>query len=461
MRPLSLATKFNLLIAAAFSSIFVFNIVTIADRVHAGFEAELKSNFKLAKELAVMETVQGRDPIGRLRQVFEDPAYRPRVEIKVLWSGPPGRELVETPPPPEKKLESPTWFSALISPAPRKLRIPVTVTGMMKFGAIELTFYPDIEAGKAWSSLTRLAAGNLVALGLICAIVLALMNRWLNPFKAIGDGLQQLEQGVRHVRLAPEGAAEFVETAARLNALAQTLDRVEGENRDLLERLVKMQDDERANIARDLHDEVAPCLFAIRTGILALSHADGDRIGDVSRDIGAAGNALQDVVHRMLDELRPPGLYELGLEPALRGLIASRRAMRPDVSVTLEAPHDLHGVGEAVELTAFRVVQEALTNIYRHSAARAATVSLRFEQSGADEDGALILRVAIADDGVGIGAHQKKGRGLVGMSERVRALNGALRIDARPGGGAVVDVTLPLPVAEQAEDDGRPDAARA
>ncbi|QGM96710.1 histidine kinase [Methylocystis parvus] len=459
MRPLSLATKFNLLIAAAFSTIFVFNIVTIANRVHAGFDAELKSNFKLAKELAIMETVAGRDPVVRLRQVFENPDYRQRVDIRVIWSGPPGREAMEAAPAAEETLASPYWFSALVSPEPRTLRIPVTVNGMMKFGQIELVFYPDLEAEKAWSNLTRLAFGNLVALGLICAVVLALMNRWLQPFKAIGDGLLRLERGFRSVRLAPEGATEFVDTAVRLNALAQTLDRVEGENRTLLERLVKMQDDERATIARDLHDEVAPCLFAIRTGVLALSASEaatgqsGGRVPQICGEISSAGNALQDVVHRMLDELRPPGLYELGLEPALRGLIANRRAMRPDIAVTLEAPHDLRGMGEAVELTAYRVVQEALTNIFRHSSARNAKVALRFEHPASLEEESLILRITVSDDGVGIGAHQRRGRGLVGMSERVRALNGALEISAAPSGGAIVDVTLPLPIVEPVEEN--------
>ena len=323
----------------------------------------------------------------------------------------------------------------------------------MKFGVIELTFYPDLEAGKAWSTLTRLSLNNLLALGLIFATVFLFMNCWLYPFKALGAGLSQLERGMTNFQLKLEGAVEFVEIASKLNSLAVALDRAESENRTLLERLVKTQDEERANIARDLHDEVAPCLFSIRTGVLALSRSSvanessARRLRELCDQIGTAGNALQDVIGRMLDELRPPGLHELGLEPALRGLLASRQALRPDVSIALETPHDLHVIDEAVALTAYRVVQEALTNIYRHSSARCANVALAFEHlvsPGSDGEPRLGLRVTVSDNGVGIGSDRKKGRGLVGMSERVRALNGQIKIYACASGGTIVDAILPL-----------------
>lgn len=478
MPPLSLAAKFNLLIAATFSTIFVFNVVTLANRVHEGFQAEMEGNLKLARELAEMEIVNGRDPVARLRQVFENPEYRQRVELKIYWSGSPSRQAIEMQAA-DKTLASPRWFSTLVSPAPRTLHIPVTVNGMMKFGVVELTFYPDLEAAKAWSTLTRLSMNNLLALGLVFAIVILFMNRWLHPFKALGASLLRLERGATNVRLKKEGSAEFVEIASRLNSLAVTLDRVECENRALLERLVKAQDEERSNIARDLHDEVAPCLFSIRTGVLALARAPvaeepgARRVRDICDQIGAAGNALQDIVGRMLDELRPPGLHELGLEPALRGLLASRQAMRPDIAISFEIADDLHAIDEAVALTAYRVVQEALTNIYRHSSARMANVALRIEHDGSpgdDSDMKPGLRVTVSDDGVGIGADRKKGRGLVGMFERVQALNGRLDIRARADGGAMVDVTLPVigkardveaaPPATEHVEIGRDGAAR-
>ncbi|MFZ3181037.1 MAG: histidine kinase [Methylocystis silviterrae] len=453
MRPLSLAIKLNILIAATFATIFAFNIATLANRVHAGFQMEMKSNLKLAQELAKMEIVNGRDPMTLLRQVFGDPEYRRRVDLRVIWSGSASRPPIETLTLLDKNLETPQWFSALISPQPQALHIPVTVHGMMKFGVIELTFYPDLEAGKAWSTLTRLSLNNLLALGLIFATVFLFMNRWLYPFKALGAGLSQLERGMTNFQLKLEGAVEFVEIASKLNSLAVALDRAESENRTLLERLVKTQDEERANIARDLHDEVAPCLFSIRTGVLALSRSSvanessARRLRELCDQIGTAGNALQDVIGRMLDELRPPGLHELGLEPALRGLLASRQALRPDVSIALETPHDLHVIDEAVALTAYRVVQEALTNIYRHSSARCANVALAFEHlvsPGSDGEPRLGLRVTVSDNGVGIGSDRKKGRGLVGMSERVRALNGQIKIYACASGGTIVDAILPL-----------------
>jgi len=448
MWRLSLVARFNLLMGATFLALLVLNVVTLTERVHSDFESEVRADLKLARELAVMETVRGGDPVARLRQVFDDPDYRRRVDVRTIWSAPPGREAE---PPPSSAPDAPAgprWFLAFAAPAPRTSRIPVTVNGMMKFGDIELTFYPDFEAGKAWSSVTRLLTLNTAAICLLFAGVLAVMHRWLHPFKEIGASLSDLERGARNIHLAAAGATEFQDIGRKVNTLAATLSIVEEEKRSLLMRLVKAQDVERANVARDLHDEVAPCLFAIRASALALTQngAVDQKLQGVVQQIGAAANALQDIVRRMLDELRPPGLAEHGLEPALRGLIASLQAARPELEISFDARHELAGLGKAVEVTAYRVVQEALTNVYRHARARRASVSLGMVETPHAENagGALALHIVVADDGVGVTDTQKKGRGLVGMAERVEALNGLLNMRARPDGGAVVDVVLPL-----------------
>jgi two-component system sensor histidine kinase UhpB len=250
----------------------------------------------------------------------------------------------------------------------------------------------------------------------------------------------------------------------KLNSLATTLDRVRDENHALLERLIKIQDDERVQIARDLHDEVGPCLFSIRAGVSTLASVtspaalDIERMQNASREIGAAGEALQDVIRRMLDQLRPPGLAELGLEAALRGLIAHWQGVRSDVSIALETPHDLLSIDETVRLTAYRIVQESLTNIFRHASARLAQVKIEFEEAysrddaGVTDEAALVLHISIADDGVGIGERQGMGRSLLGMTERVKALNGRIEVKDRLGGGTRIDAFLPLPEEEDSDD---------
>ena len=89
-------------------------------------------------------------------------------------------------------------------------------------------------------------------------------------------GLAELEAGKSHVRIEQHGATEFRIISAALNSLAETLDRVKTENRSLVDRLIRVQDDERKEIARDLHDEAGPCLFSIRAGVVALSELSAD-----------------------------------------------------------------------------------------------------------------------------------------------------------------------------------------
>jgi two-component system sensor histidine kinase UhpB len=231
---------------------------------------------------------------------------------------------------------------------------------------------------------------------------------------------------------------------------------VREENLALIERLIKVQDDERRQIARDLHDEAGPCLFSIRAGASTLLRDtsqpgfDLDRIRNTCREVNAAGQALQDLILRMLDQLRPPGLSELGLEAAVRGLIANWQEARPDVALVLETPHHLDSVSGAVGLTAYRVIQESLTNIYRHASASKARVRLEFENApleegyGHSDAVSSVLRITVEDNGIGISGHRGKGSGLAGMNERVQALKGCISVTGRPGGGTCVNVVLPL-----------------
>jgi signal transduction histidine kinase len=155
---------------------------------------------------------------------------------------------------------------------------------------------------------------------------------------------------------------------------------------------------------------------------------------------------LYDGMHDIVRRLRPSALDHLGLRDAVEGAVAAARAQHPGVAIVLATEGDLDGLGEAVNIGAYRIVQECLTNALRHSGATRIDVALR---RGEGRDGAR-LELEVRDDGRGLGASDAGPRprlGLLGMQERVQALGGTFAIaDALDAPGVRALATIPLAV---------------
>jgi signal transduction histidine kinase len=204
-----------------------------------------------------------------------------------------------------------------------------------------------------------------------------------------------------------------------------------------LKRVVEAQEAERARIARELHDEAGQVLTGLALHLRALEDhvADAEgrtRLAELRRSLNDAAAGLRDLA----TELRPPGLRAGGLAAALDAQVARLREVDIEVEIVLGAlPPD---VPEEVEVTIFRVVQEALTNVARHSGARHASVV-------ATAHGRR-LRVVVEDDGRGFDPSAPTGRlGLAGVRERVELLGGELRIESSVDAGTAVVVDLETP----------------
>ena len=227
---------------------------------------------------------------------------------------------------------------------------------------------------------------------------------------------------------------QLLADVVRQAAAAARSARLNDELQDSRERLVTAVEDERRRLRRDLHDGLGPTLAGVASRI------DLARIV-VTKDPAAAQEALASAreevgsmlreVRRLVHGLRPPALDQVGLVRALRQQ-AERAA--PGLSVTVTA-EDLPELRAAVEVAAYRIVSEALTNVVKHAGATAVTVRL----AAAQRD----LVVEVVDDGIGIGAGTPAGVGLVSLRERAEELGG--RCSVLPAGpGTLVRATLPL-----------------
>ena len=165
----------------------------------------------------------------------------------------------------------------------------------------------------------------------------------LRPLQNLGDGLTRMRSGDYEQPIAPAGPPEIRKSAQEANELARTLNRLSQDNRSLLRRIVSLQDDERQDMARELHDELGPLLFGIRANTVALleSIPSGQ-----AKSSGAAEGILQSVEtlqqanRRILDRLRPLYIQELGLERSIQTLLQNAKAQAPRPQSDVADRHD-------------------------------------------------------------------------------------------------------------------------
>ena len=211
--------------------------------------------------------------------------------------------------------------------------------------------------------------------------------------------------------------------------------------------IVAAREEERRRLRRDLHDGLGPVLTGIAFKADAARNtlpADPERASELLGQLRADTTAAITDIRRLVYGLRPPALDDLGLVESLRQQSA-RLAQRPDggsMAVQLDAPEDLPPLPAAVEVAAYRIITEAMTNAARHSGATSILVKLAL----ADGDG---LSIEVSDDGAGPPSSWQAGFGLISMRERAAELGGSCEAGPSPDGGRVT-ASLPLghPAAE-------------
>jgi two-component system, NarL family, sensor histidine kinase UhpB len=326
--------------------------------------------------------------------------------------------------------------------------VPIFIHGKPEL--LLITSHPNDEIAEIWDGIvTQLQIGSAIAVALFL-ITMLVVGRALAPIEALSQAMTNIEAGSYGTRVKPGGAPELAAICARLNHLAATLGNAVEDKRQLAERAVSLQDRERKEIARELHDEFGPYLFALRAHASSLMRiADGRQPDtDALRRHGNAileqVNALQQFNRRVLEKLRPVGLAELGLQEALGALLRLWRESHPGVVIEMTLSPWVGETGETAELTIYRIVQEALTNVFRH--ARATRVDIAVEPVTSGPTNATFepeaVKVSIRDNGAGLPSDHKQGLGMIGMHERVRALGGTMTV-ASTGQGVTVEAVVP------------------
>lgn len=234
------------------------------------------------------------------------------------------------------------------------------------------------------------------------------------------------------------------ELARRIKAQQQLADAL-AENRRLSLSHVEVQEAERKELARELHDELGQHLNAIKINAVSIRDRTAGALPDVhgaAREIVSVADHVHGIIRDMLRRLRPVGLDELGLTAALEHVVLSWNARNPEIRARLSIATDVDSMREQQNIAIYRLVQEALNNVSRHARARKVTIDLAEAGKTGGKGGVV---VTICDDGAGApGCNAGAGGlGLIGMRERIEALSGSLAIEPGAGPGFRITATIP------------------
>ncbi|MBB4662309.1 HAMP domain-containing sensor histidine kinase [Conexibacter arvalis] len=315
----------------------------------------------------------------------------------------------------------------LLGTLPLYWRIFATQFVVLTVAFLLLVFAPvTVSIPVAATELVVLICG----LAALVALSLLLLRPALRPLETVTTTMRSIDPLRPGQRVPVVGEPDF---AALAQAFNDMLERLERERRDSARRALAVQEGERRRVARELHDEVGQVFTAIMLQIEHLTAAVPPELREELEELRETARVGAYDVRRIAARLRPQVLDDLGLHSALKALAT---AHADQAGVHVERALEPISLDEERELVAYRVAQEALTNVARHAGARRVSLSLR------REDGSAVLRVR--DDGRGMppGAASSS-NGIRGMRERALLIGATLIVRNAEGGGTEVVLRIP------------------
>lgn len=333
-----------------------------------------------------------------------------------------------------------TFYRRLLNPGLEIMR-PIAFNNRV-YGSLTVTPSAEMEIAQAWENIRSLLGLSAITVLTVCLLVYLSISRALRPARIIVAGLESMEKGNLACRLPSFELIEWQRTAAAINQLAATQQQLLAERQKLAVKLINLQEEERRYLARELHDEFGQCLAAINAVAASIAHTAEQKcpalVGEADH-ISRITQHMMDSVRDLLRRLRPAELDELGLAASLNSLVSGWSARSGGkIHYQLSIVGDCAALPKPLTVTLFRVTQECLTNIAKHSAAANAKVTLVIT--------ADTVALTVEDDGIAneLPFAEGAGIGLLGIRERVTALDGQLTLAIAQPCGLIVKALLPI-----------------
>jgi len=338
--------------------------------------------------------------------------------------------------------DAPAWFVNLVKPPVMEFKRVFTSTGGTGTEII-IRADPSAEIDEAWLETRNFLLLLLLFTALANLLIYIILGRDLAPIEAILTGLERIEKGDYRLQLPKFTSVEFSRISARFNHLAGVLLQNREENRRLTRRSLEIQEEERRRLAQELHDELGQSLSAIKAIATSMEQPgakNGRHTIESAGIIKTTADNMYGAARRMIRQLRPAVLDELGLVPAVQQQVDEWNSAHADTFCHLDIKADCSAAADAVKINIYRIIQESLTNVARHSSAKNVYISL-----ASSEDKSSSLELKIGDDGQGFDPDRtRKGMGLPGIQERVDSMGGEFRLVSGRNNGVNITIILPL-----------------
>ena len=444
---LSLRIKINLIFSAVTIIVFAVLIAVEITATRTGVREEMEASGRIAAQLlGRIGNFYASEDLPELAHFLQATGRVRANDIELFDKS--GNLLYQSPPSTYKAGRyAPEWYAALV--APRQVQRIVE----LEDARLVISTNSTRAILDGWDNLRDILFAQLILFVLADMAIFWLVGRWLAPLEKIERGLSEIEQGSHQVRLPPLPGKETGEMGRAFNRMAQAIEdsivarqssaeaqaRLEAQ-REFTKLLHARIEEERAALARELHDELGQSLTAIRSIAKSmLQHPDvaGGPLERHAQMLFDTAGMTSDAMPRMSPRLRPIQLEGMGLVDAVRDLLTDTQLKNPDIRFELAVMDTLPPLDDALELTAYRIVQEAVTNVVRHSGASRAQVTIALHDD--------TLKLAIVDNGIGASTLVREGHyGVRGMQERAESHGGHVSFGAGAEGGLEVQVTLPL-----------------
>ena len=344
--------------------------------------------------------------------------------------------------------DAPDWFSRLVSPPSQPNQIELSG------GRIVLQADASRSVLDGWDDLVRVV--GLATLGLLVANALAyvLAGRALKPLGQVVEGLRRIGSGDYSTRLPPLSGQEARSIGEAFNRMAQVVQesvearRVAAEaeaslaqSRELTQIIQARVEQERAAIARELHDELGQQVTAIKSAGVSIAQrvrGQDPALEQAAKLVVETASQIYGDVHQIIARMRPLPLDQLGLADALNDLMGDWRLAHPSVEFSLDVQRLPPDPGDTLSTAAYRIVQEAVNNALRHASPTRVQIQMRVE----DVD--LVIRVTDNGKGLPVDWRRPGHYGVLGMRERAVALGGHFELQKPEDGGVCVLARIPL-----------------
>ena len=334
-----------------------------------------------------------------------------------------------------ESVNAPSWFVSLIYPEDS---VAIRSFTQSNGDVVRLYADPGDEIEETWIELRTRLFATFVFLSLVLALILFLLHRWMGQLQTIIDVLDNVEQGDFSRRIPKFSLPEFRAIGDRINGLTTWLGASKSENERLTRKSILIQEQERRNMAQELHDSLGQSVSAIKAIAVSIVGRSGENdpvIAESASNIEQIADTAYKSVREMMTSLRPSVLDELGLTEALQQMTDDWNVHHEDTFCRLSIEGDYDNLEEEQQINLYRIIQEALTNISKYATAENVSITL---------SGSEIISLLIIDDGVGFNFNEiTQSMGLTGIRDRVTLLHGQVEITSKPGKGVSIQIEFP------------------